>query len=189
MVALIRALRLADGFLGTARGVVIHCGDRTVMGRIAGLVSGLETGQTPIAREIEHFIRIITGVAFFFGCVFFVISIALGYDVTAARFADLAGFKHTGNYQFNTVVWVDAVVGVGDLPDRRHRGQRARGSAGHGDGLPDADGQAHGQKELPRQEPRGRRNARLHLHHLLRQGGSSILIGPIKNAIDGDNLT
>ena len=36
-------------------------GDRTVMGRIAGLASGLETGKTPIAIEIEHFIHIITG--------------------------------------------------------------------------------------------------------------------------------
>jgi hypothetical protein len=37
---------------------VIHTGDRTVMGRIAHLASGLETGMTPIAREIQHFIHI-----------------------------------------------------------------------------------------------------------------------------------
>jgi sodium/potassium-transporting ATPase subunit alpha len=43
---------------GTATGVVIYTGDRTVMGRIAHLASGLETGMTPIAREIEHFIHI-----------------------------------------------------------------------------------------------------------------------------------
>ncbi|KAJ3583179.1 hypothetical protein NHX12_034389 [Muraenolepis orangiensis] len=48
---------------GTARGLVICTGDRTVMGRIATLTSGLETGKTPIAKEIEHFIHIITGVA------------------------------------------------------------------------------------------------------------------------------
>jgi len=48
-------------FSGSARGVVIKCGDNTVMGRIASLASGLEVGDTPIAREIEHFIHIISG--------------------------------------------------------------------------------------------------------------------------------
>ena len=48
-------------FPGTAKGVVVNTGDRTVMGRIAGLASGLETGKTPIAVEIEHFIHLITG--------------------------------------------------------------------------------------------------------------------------------
>jgi magnesium-transporting ATPase (P-type) len=40
---------------------------------------GLETGETPIAREIGHFIHIITGVAVFLGVSFFVIAFALGY--------------------------------------------------------------------------------------------------------------
>jgi sodium/potassium-transporting ATPase subunit alpha len=65
---------------GTAIGVVVNCGDNTVMGRIAGLASGLETGKTPIAREIEHFIHIITGVAVFLGVTFFIIALALGYQ-------------------------------------------------------------------------------------------------------------
>ncbi|KAE8282282.1 Sodium/potassium-transporting ATPase subunit alpha-3 [Larimichthys crocea] len=65
---------------GTARGIVVCTGDRTVMGRIATLTSGLETGKTPIAKEIEHFIHIITGVAVFLGVTFFVLSIILGYS-------------------------------------------------------------------------------------------------------------
>nr|AAN17736.1 putative Na+/K+-ATPase alpha subunit [Homarus americanus] len=64
---------------GTARGIVINIGDNTVMGRIAGLASGLETGETPIAKEISHFIHIITGVAVFLGVTFFVIAFILGY--------------------------------------------------------------------------------------------------------------
>uniref|UniRef100_A0A665VTK4 Sodium/potassium-transporting ATPase subunit alpha n=1 Tax=Echeneis naucrates TaxID=173247 RepID=A0A665VTK4_ECHNA len=64
---------------GTARGIVVCTGDRTVMGRIATLTSGLETGKTPIAKEIEHFIHIITGVAVFLGVTFFILSIILGY--------------------------------------------------------------------------------------------------------------
>ncbi|XP_061573127.1 sodium/potassium-transporting ATPase subunit alpha-3b isoform X2 [Cololabis saira] len=65
---------------GTARGIVIYTGDRTVMGRIATLASGLDTGKTPIAKEIEHFIHIITGVAVFLGITFFILAIILGYS-------------------------------------------------------------------------------------------------------------
>ena len=50
---------------GTCRGIVINIGDNTVMGRIAGLASGLGSGQTPIAKEIAHFIHLITSVAVF----------------------------------------------------------------------------------------------------------------------------
>ncbi|CAF3970391.1 unnamed protein product [Rotaria magnacalcarata] len=64
---------------GTCRGLVVRTGDRTVMGRIANLASSLETGETPIAREIAHFIHIITGVAVFLGVSFFVIAFVLGY--------------------------------------------------------------------------------------------------------------
>lgn len=59
--------------------MVIATGDRTVMGRIANLASGLEVGKTPIAIEIEHFINIITGVAVFLGVSFFIIAFSLGY--------------------------------------------------------------------------------------------------------------
>ncbi|QQP54478.1 Sodium/potassium-transporting ATPase subunit alpha, partial [Caligus rogercresseyi] len=64
---------------GTARGIVVNIGDNTVMGRIAGLASGLESGDTPIAKEIAHFIHLITGVAVFLGMTFFGIAIILGY--------------------------------------------------------------------------------------------------------------
>jgi len=49
------------------------------MGRIANLASGLEVGETPIAREIAHFIHIITAVAVFLGVSFFIIAFALEY--------------------------------------------------------------------------------------------------------------
>merc|ERR1712180_288184 len=64
---------------GTAVGMVVNIGDNTVMGRIAGLASGLGSGQTPIAQEIEHFIHIITGVAVFLGVTFFILAFILGY--------------------------------------------------------------------------------------------------------------
>merc|ERR1712156_1101827 len=58
---------------GTCIGMVVNIGDNTVMGRIAGLASGLASDQTPIAKEIAHFIHIITGVAVFLGVSFFII--------------------------------------------------------------------------------------------------------------------
>ncbi len=64
---------------GTCKGIVVNIGDYTVMGRIAGLASGLDTGDTPIAKEIAHFIHIITGVAVFLGVTFFIIAFILGY--------------------------------------------------------------------------------------------------------------
>merc|ERR1712018_341316 len=64
---------------GTAKGIVVNIGDNTVMGRIAGLASGLESGDTPIAKEIAHFIHLITGVAVFLGVSFFIIAFILGY--------------------------------------------------------------------------------------------------------------
>ncbi|KAI8435706.1 hypothetical protein MSG28_003956 [Choristoneura fumiferana] len=56
---------------GSARGVVIATGEMTQLGKIAGLVTGLEKEETPIAKEITHFIKIICGVAFVFGFLFF----------------------------------------------------------------------------------------------------------------------
>jgi len=72
------------------------------MGRIAHLASDLDSGKTPIAREIEHFIHIITAyayfcfikfllkffsVAVFLGVTFFIIAFILGYHwLTAVVF-------------------------------------------------------------------------------------------------------
>merc|ERR1712013_263470 len=58
---------------GTCVGMVVNIGDNTVMGRIAGLASGLASDETPIAKEIAHFIHIITGVAVFLGVSFGII--------------------------------------------------------------------------------------------------------------------
>jgi sodium/potassium-transporting ATPase subunit alpha len=65
---------------GTARGMVVSIGDSTVMGRIAGLASGLEAGETPLSKEISHFIHIITAVAVALGVGFFIIAFLLGYN-------------------------------------------------------------------------------------------------------------
>ncbi|KFO62222.1 Potassium-transporting ATPase alpha chain 1, partial [Corvus brachyrhynchos] len=69
---------------GTGTGLVISTGDRTTIGRIASLASGVENEKTPIAVEIEHFVDIIAGLAIFFGATFFVVAMVIGYPFLRA---------------------------------------------------------------------------------------------------------
>jgi len=69
---------------GTATAIVVNTGDRTVIGRIASLVVNTVSVDTPIKKEIHHFIRIISGVAIFLGVTFLIIALALDYEPIAA---------------------------------------------------------------------------------------------------------
>jgi sodium/potassium-transporting ATPase subunit alpha len=64
---------------GTAKGVVVGIGDNTVMGRIAGLASGLDVAQTSLSVEINDIVRFITIVAIVIGIIFFGIALSFGY--------------------------------------------------------------------------------------------------------------
>ncbi|XP_066495359.1 potassium-transporting ATPase alpha chain 2 [Tiliqua scincoides] len=66
---------------GTATGMVINTGDRTIIGRIASLASGVGNEKTPIAIEIEHFVHIVAAVAITIGVIFFIIAVAMHYHV------------------------------------------------------------------------------------------------------------
>uniref|UniRef100_A0A8C4PDA4 Sodium/potassium-transporting ATPase subunit alpha n=1 Tax=Dromaius novaehollandiae TaxID=8790 RepID=A0A8C4PDA4_DRONO len=66
---------------GTATGIVINTGDRTIIGRIASLASGVGNGKTPIAIEIEHFVYLVAGVAISIGVLFFIISVSMRYKI------------------------------------------------------------------------------------------------------------
>ena len=61
---------------GTLTGVIINIGDNTLMGRIAALAMQTNNEQTPINRELEAFIHIISGIAMFLGITFLSINIA-----------------------------------------------------------------------------------------------------------------
>ncbi|XP_057374553.1 sodium/potassium-transporting ATPase subunit alpha-B-like [Daphnia carinata] len=65
---------------GVARGVVVRTGDNTVMGRIASLTSGVDSGPTPMAREIQEFIHLVSFIAIFTGVVIFSVAMVLGYS-------------------------------------------------------------------------------------------------------------
>lgn len=62
----------------------MNTGDRTIIGRIASLASGVENEKTPIAIEIEHFVDIIAGLAILFGATFFVVAMCIGYPFLRA---------------------------------------------------------------------------------------------------------
>ncbi len=66
---------------GKGAGIVIATGDRTIIGQIAYLAAHAEEEETPIAQEIEHFIKIISGVAIFLGITFLIIGIIKGYTI------------------------------------------------------------------------------------------------------------
>ncbi|KAL3101947.1 hypothetical protein niasHS_003356 [Heterodera schachtii] len=71
---------------GSTKGIVVNTGKNTAVGKIAHLATHLEQGKTPIAKELENFIGLVTIVAVCFGFVFFIIAL----------------FLHT--------YWVDAVI-------------------------------------------------------------------------------
>lgn len=79
-----RALSPLVASAGTAQGLVVSTGDRTIIGRIASLASGVENEKTPIAIEIEHFVDIIAGLAILFGATFFVVAMCIGYTFLRA---------------------------------------------------------------------------------------------------------
>ncbi|ELK29258.1 Potassium-transporting ATPase alpha chain 2, partial [Myotis davidii] len=66
---------------GTATGMVINTGDRTIIGQIASLASGVGNEKTPIAIEIKHFVHIVAGVAISIGVLFFIIAVSMKYRV------------------------------------------------------------------------------------------------------------
>ncbi|XP_050457527.1 sodium/potassium-transporting ATPase subunit alpha-like [Cataglyphis hispanica] len=65
---------------GIGKGVVVACGDHTVMGRVAKLTSRLSTRPTPLSREINRFMKVISVWAIFLGVSFFFMSVAIGYN-------------------------------------------------------------------------------------------------------------
>ncbi|KAJ9591140.1 hypothetical protein L9F63_002326 [Diploptera punctata] len=66
---------------GSGKGIVIACGDHTVMGRVAGLASGLKVDQTPINKEIKRFMNIIIVYSVCIGIFVFSLAICSGYDL------------------------------------------------------------------------------------------------------------
>ncbi|KAK9883068.1 hypothetical protein WA026_001273 [Henosepilachna vigintioctopunctata] len=65
---------------GRGRGIVVSCGDDTLIGHIAGLTTTLKKEETPIHKEIKRFIKIITVLAIGIGTAFFILCLNAGYN-------------------------------------------------------------------------------------------------------------
>ncbi|XP_069677682.1 sodium/potassium-transporting ATPase subunit alpha-like [Periplaneta americana] len=69
---------------GAGKGIVIACGDCTIMGRVAGLASGLQQQETPIAKEIKYFIKLVIVIALALGILTLFLSFSVGYSLMDA---------------------------------------------------------------------------------------------------------
>lgn len=63
---------------GNGRALVYATGMNTQIGRIVQLTKETDPVETPIRKELRHFIRIISGIAIALGALFFIISLLLG---------------------------------------------------------------------------------------------------------------
>lgn len=66
---------------GKGRGIVFNIGDNTIIGKIAGLAETAEAGDTPLRKELDRFIKLITVIALVMGVVFFCCGFILKYGV------------------------------------------------------------------------------------------------------------
>jgi sodium/potassium-transporting ATPase subunit alpha len=66
---------------GSGTGIVIKTGDNTVIGQIANLAQTAQSGETPIAIEIDHFIKFISIIAISSGLFFFIVDFIYGYPI------------------------------------------------------------------------------------------------------------
>ncbi len=69
---------------GEARAVVCGTGMSTQIGNIVELTEATKSVETPIHRELRHFIKIISAIAIFLGTAFFLVSVAIGNGTIAS---------------------------------------------------------------------------------------------------------
>ncbi|RHZ47151.1 hypothetical protein Glove_590g46 [Diversispora epigaea] len=73
---------------GEGFGIVIRTGDHTVLGQIAGLTAGEEKNKSPLAKEIDDFVKIIASIAIICAIIFF----GIGFEVNNKNFSLTIGF-------------------------------------------------------------------------------------------------
>src|SRR3990167_6207769 len=64
---------------GIGKGMVFNIGEHTVIGKIANLATNTNTELSPLRREIDRFIVIITCISLFLGVLFFILGFILKY--------------------------------------------------------------------------------------------------------------
>jgi sodium/potassium-transporting ATPase subunit alpha len=63
---------------GTGSALVYATGDATELGHIAGITEGIVRLETPIRRELRHFVNVISAIALGLGIFFFVAGLVIG---------------------------------------------------------------------------------------------------------------
>ncbi|KAF9361530.1 hypothetical protein BGX26_002035 [Mortierella sp. AD094] len=87
---------------GEGYGLVIRTGDNTVLGQIAGLTAGEDSGKSPLTREIDDFVKIIASIAITTAIVFFLIGYFAVYSGQGS-----SGISSTLNFAIGVfVAWV-----------------------------------------------------------------------------------
>jgi len=66
---------------GKGRGVVFNIGDDTIIGQIAGLADSAASGKSPLRKELDRFIGLITIIALSLGILFFSLGFILKYTI------------------------------------------------------------------------------------------------------------
>jgi len=66
---------------GTAKGVVVETGERTVFGKIADMVKAADSGTTPLQRKMSEFVHTLIKAILVVGAFNFLYGIYLGYDM------------------------------------------------------------------------------------------------------------
>lgn len=64
---------------GQGVGIVFRTGDSTVIGQIANLAQSAQISETPLAIEINKFIKLISAIAVSWGVTFFILGFIYGY--------------------------------------------------------------------------------------------------------------
>ncbi|KAF9280727.1 hypothetical protein BGZ68_007049 [Mortierella alpina] len=64
---------------GEGYGIVIRTGDNTVLGQIAGMTAGEDSGVSPLTREINNFVKLIATIAIITAIIFLLIGYFLVY--------------------------------------------------------------------------------------------------------------
>ena len=75
-----RNMVFSGSLVNSGDGEILVCetGMSTQIGKIVQLTKETESVQTPIGRELQYFVRVISGIAIFLGIAFFIISVLLG---------------------------------------------------------------------------------------------------------------
>ena len=104
---------------GSGEAVVVATGDRTEIGRIAGLVQDVEPAQTPMTRSIARFGSTVTAVIAVVAAVLLAVALLRGYPLVDAALAAITLAVAAVPEGLPAIVTIALAVGVQRMARRR----------------------------------------------------------------------